>query len=72
MELPKDLMASNPFKPTPWEMAMSKATGKPPTFFRVPRDNAAVLTPEQCAKLVDQVSEGSKVHRMLKKRVQLV
>ncbi len=54
------------FKPTQWEMSMSYATGKPPSFFRVPH-NAAVLTPEQQAVMRDMVSANSRARKLFTK-----
>lgn len=48
---------------TPWELAMSRATGKRPSFFRVPRDNPAVLTKEQQAVMRDLVTPGCAAHK---------
>lgn len=60
------MKAQNNAKPTPWEMSMSFASGKPPSFFRVPH-NAAVLTKEQQAMMRDMVSKGSKAHKLFTK-----
>lgn len=62
MNLP-DNMKQN-LDATPWEMAMSEYTGKPPSFFRVPRDNPAVLTKEQQATMRDLVTKGSNAHKV--------
>lgn len=65
MNLP-DNMKEN-FDATPWELAMSRATGKAPSFFRVPRGNPAVLTKEQQAMMRDMVTPGGKAHKVFTK-----
>lgn len=52
---------------TPWEMAMSQATGRPPSFFRVPRNNPAELTKEQQEIMRNMVTPGSKAHKLFTK-----
>lgn len=61
MELPNNMKQN--LDATPWELAMSKATGKNPSFFRVPRDNPAVLTKEQQAVMRDLVTPGCTAHK---------
>lgn len=64
MQLPDEFKQN--LDATPWEMAMSTATGKPPSFFRVPH-NAAVLTPEQQAIMRDMTTPGSRAHKLFTK-----
>lgn len=63
MELPEEFNKAK-LDATPWELAMSAATGKVPSFFRVPRDNPAVLTKEQQATMRELVTVGSKAHKL--------
>lgn len=68
MNLPEN--KTNPhLDPTPWELAMSAASGKKPSFFRVPRDNPAVLSKEQQAVMRDLVTPGCNAHKLFSKVV---
>lgn len=62
MELPENLKTN--LDASPWELAMSAHTGHPPSFFRVPRDNPAVLSKEQQEAMRKMVSPGSNAHKL--------
>lgn len=66
MQLPDDIRKEE-FDATPYELEMSRITGKKPSFFRIPRNLPCELTREQKEMILKRVTPGLRCHKLFTK-----